>query len=69
MAKKNVDIRKKNWIAEYQVRRPMYERYCLKLQGLLEDLLSSSGIAYHVVEARAKTVSSFIEKLDREGKS
>lgn len=69
MAKKNVDIRKKNWIAEYQVRRPIYERYCLKLQALLEDLLSSSGIAYHVVEARAKTISSFIEKLDREGKS
>jgi len=67
--KKNADNRKKNWIDEYQVRRPLYERYCLKLQSLLEDLLSSSGITYHVVEARAKTSSSFAEKLDREGKS
>jgi putative GTP pyrophosphokinase len=67
--KKNDDSRKKNWIDEYQARRPIYERYCLKLQSLLEDLLSSSGITYQVVEARAKTISSFIEKLDREGKS
>jgi len=58
-----------DWIREFRARRHLYERLCQKLHVLLEDLLSSSGISYQVVEARAKSVESFSEKIGREGKA
>lgn len=58
-----------NWITEYQAKRPLYERLCVKLRSLLEDVLLSEGISYHVVESRAKTLASLAEKLQRDGKS
>jgi putative GTP pyrophosphokinase len=57
-----------DWVHEFRLTRPLYERFCKKLQSLLEDLLSSAGVPYQVVEARAKTVESFAEKINREGK-
>lgn len=70
MAKKkeSTDSRKTKWIAEYRALQPSYERYCNKLQTLLEELLAAEGITYHVIESRAKTLDSFGDKLNREGK-
>jgi putative GTP pyrophosphokinase len=66
--KKNIDSRAEGWISEYRDRRPIYERYCSKIETLLEELLSAGSITYHVVESRAKSVDSFAEKLKRQGK-
>jgi ppGpp synthetase/RelA/SpoT-type nucleotidyltranferase len=57
------------WIEDYRSKRHLYERFCLKVRLLLEDILSSNGISYQVVEARAKTVESFAEKIGRAGKT
>jgi putative GTP pyrophosphokinase len=59
----------KEWIEEYRSKRHLYERFCLKLRLLLEDILSSNRIGFQVVEARAKTVESFAEKISRAGKT
>lgn len=56
-------------VEKYQLMRSLYEGYALKLQVLLEDILVSEKIKYQVIEARAKDVQSFQEKILRPGKS
>ncbi|MGM4918293.1 GTP pyrophosphokinase [Tardiphaga sp. 813_E8_N1_3] len=56
-------------VEKYQSARPVYEGYALKLKMLLHDILESKNIKYQVIEARAKDVQSFQEKISRPGKS
>ena len=48
---------------------PTYQAFSTKLKTLLVDLLDASEIKYQIVEARAKDVSSFADKIKRPGKS
>lgn len=56
-------------VHRYASDRPLYESYSSKLQSLLTSLLESKDFKYQVVEARAKDVSSFRDKITRPGKS
>ncbi|PZF81709.1 GTP pyrophosphokinase [Jiangella anatolica] len=56
-----------DWGARYGARRGMYEQYAGRLQILLRDVLTSAGIDVVQIEARAKTVESFVEKIGRKG--
>jgi putative GTP pyrophosphokinase len=57
------------WGAEYAASRSNYESYALRLKSLLSDLLDGEGIDYVQIEARAKTVVSFVEKIKRKGQT
>lgn len=46
-----------------------WQDYVRRLVNLIEDLLKSKSIDFHVIEGRAKTVESVREKLNRPGKS
>ncbi|WP_444951452.1 GTP pyrophosphokinase [Micromonospora ureilytica] len=56
-----------DWGAEYRAARGAYEAFSLRLQSLVIDLLKDAQIDVIQVEARAKDVDSFIEKIDRKG--
>lgn len=56
------------WGAEYSRIRGTHESYAIRLRGLVEDLLEAAHIDYVQVEARAKTVESFVEKIRRKGR-
>lgn len=51
-------------VAQYREQRPMYDRFTRKLKDVLEDLLLSNQIEFGI-EARAKDVDSFHEKIIR----
>jgi putative GTP pyrophosphokinase len=55
-------------VEQYALERPLYESYAAKLRTLLVSLLDAHGLKYQVVEARAKEVDSFREKVTRAGK-
>jgi putative GTP pyrophosphokinase len=63
----NVHLAK--WIEQYEALRPQYERLCTRVGALLADILSGAGVAYQVIESRAKNADSFAEKLGREGRA
>ncbi|MFG3297611.1 GTP pyrophosphokinase family protein [Micromonospora chersina] len=56
-----------DWGAEYRAARGTYETFSLRLQSLIVDLLKDAGIDFIQVEARAKDVDSFVEKIGRKG--
>ena len=56
-------------VARYAQERPLYDAFSHNLRTLIESLLEAEGIKYQVVEARAKDVDSFKEKITRSGKS
>lgn len=47
--------------------RPLHEAFTHKLKTLVEDLLRDAGIEYAQIEARTKTVESFVSKIQRKG--
>jgi putative GTP pyrophosphokinase len=55
-------------VEQYALERPLYESYAAKLRTLLVSLLDAHGLKFQVVEARAKEVDSFREKVTRAGK-
>ena len=55
-------------INDYELVRPLYEQLTDRFQMLLETLLGDSKIRFHAIEARAKAVDSFAEKISRFGK-
>lgn len=55
-------------IKKYRSIQPVYQNYVIELSDLLITLLKQAGIAYHVVERRAKTVESFADKISSPGK-
>lgn len=60
--------RKAEQIRSYEEVRPQYVALSASLQNLIESLLRSEGIRFHLVESRAKTTESFSEKISRPGK-
>ncbi|WNM40258.1 hypothetical protein RMN56_02505 [Micromonospora halotolerans] len=56
-----------DWEAEYRAARGTYEAFSLRLQSLIIDLLEDAKIDVIQVEARAKDVDSFVEKIGRKG--
>ncbi|WP_313236181.1 GTP pyrophosphokinase [Delftia acidovorans] len=54
---------------EYKIQMPIYESLAQRLQGLLQDLAKTNEIEIHAIEARAKTLESFTEKISRPGKT
>lgn len=59
---KNVDLPELKRL--YQERRPFYDEFAARLDSLLEKLLSDADIPVIKVESRAKTVPSFLEKVE-----
>lgn len=57
-----------DWIQKYEEIEPVYQRFCTKLKGLIEECLHKEKIKFHLVECRAKSISSLKEKINREGK-
>lgn len=57
-----------NTISEYRSRQPIYHALSTRLQQLMSDIIRNNNIDFHIVETRAKTVSSFSEKIQRKGK-
>ncbi|EII2397809.1 hypothetical protein MOU94_004354 [Vibrio parahaemolyticus] len=56
-------------VLKYSDLRSKYVLLADKMKILLAELLRANGVKFHLVEARAKTVDSFREKIRRPGKS
>jgi GTP pyrophosphokinase len=50
---------------EYRTQYPSFDIFTKRLQQLLETILKSSNINFHLVESRTKSVESFCEKVKR----
>lgn len=58
----------KNKFAElYRELEPLYRSFALRLTGLLEELLRMENISFAQIEYRAKTLESFVAKIERKG--
>lgn len=55
----------REWIDSYRRRRSEYEEFTRRLHALLRDLLKEDGIDVVQIDARAKEVDSFAEKVRR----
>jgi putative GTP pyrophosphokinase len=53
---------------EFEIIRPLYERYRIKATSLIEELISESNIDIVSIESRTKEIESFEEKTSRPGK-
>ncbi|ELQ2466460.1 hypothetical protein QTG64_004237 [Vibrio vulnificus] len=56
-------------VQQYSELRPKYVHLASKMKALLVELMRANGVKFHLVEARAKTVESFREKIRRPDKS
>ncbi|ALO95116.1 hypothetical protein SHL15_4014 [Streptomyces hygroscopicus subsp. limoneus] len=56
-----------DWAAIYSTQRYAYEQYCEKLKDLFTLILKTHKIEFVQMEARAKGVGSFTEKIQRKG--
>lgn len=52
-------------IDQYTNERPLYVDYTKRMKTLMEEILKQQGIKVHLIEARAKTIDSFKEKIRR----
>jgi ppGpp synthetase/RelA/SpoT-type nucleotidyltranferase len=57
-----------DWLAQYELVRPQYERFTEKIRLLLSDVLAAKKIQYHLLDGRTKQSSSFVEKISRSSK-
>ena len=53
----------------YEEQRPAYVVFVTRLRELIEIWLSESNIQFQTIEGRAKSLSSFVEKIERSGKN
>ncbi|MCQ4088450.1 GTP pyrophosphokinase family protein [Saccharibacillus sp. JS10] len=60
---------KQKTILEYLQLQPQYEAFSSSLKSILEHCLEQSGVYYHSIEARAKSIQSVGEKSARPSKS
>jgi putative GTP pyrophosphokinase len=58
-----------NYVEEYARLIPEYTKFEQKLERLLVDLLAETDIKVHAFEVRVKSLDSFREKVNREGKN
>ena len=56
-------------IEMYERQRPNQERFTIKVESLLRELLLAKSISFHAIESRTKSIDSFKEKSARTGKS
>lgn len=56
-------------VAAYGRQRDLYSSFAQNLDHLLKSILNGHSVKVHVIEARAKTLESFKEKINRAGKS
>lgn len=56
-----------DYIEQYKQLKPIYELFSVRLKQLIESLLKSESINFHLIEGRAKEVNSFREKIIRKG--
>ena len=56
-------------LEQFKQHHGTFTTMAVKVKALLEDLLKHSQIKYHFIEARAKTVESFSDKVNRPGKN
>lgn len=61
------EVSPEEWADRYRAVRGAYESLTERLRGLIVDLLSDAGIEVIQIEARAKDISSFQEKIARKG--
>ncbi len=54
------------WGTAYREKRQLYDSFSTRIRSLLIELLASEGISIVQVDARAKDVQSFVEKVGRE---
>jgi len=59
----------KNFIDQFELIQPSYERFARKINELIKELLEEQHVKFHGIEYRAKTIESFNEKVQRKGKS
>jgi ppGpp synthetase/RelA/SpoT-type nucleotidyltranferase len=55
-------------IADFVARRPDYEQLCAEVRYILEKRLRAEGIEVASITSRAKTLTSFLEKVGREAR-
>ncbi|MFD0894214.1 hypothetical protein KBB96_09390 [Luteolibacter ambystomatis] len=55
-------------IKAFEKKRPVMAAFCDSLRGLIRQLLETSGVEFVTIEGRVKTVESFTEKIQRQGK-
>ncbi|WP_299002879.1 hypothetical protein [uncultured Tenacibaculum sp.] len=58
-----------DYLEEYKIIRPNYERFQNKLTELLKELILESDIEIVSIESRTKTIESFKEKINRPDKN
>jgi putative GTP pyrophosphokinase len=56
-------------VRQYEDVRPTYKGFAERIEHLIGDLIANTSITAHLIESRVKTISSFREKLSRDGKS
>jgi len=61
------EVSPEKWAEQYRTVRGNYESLTQRLHALIVDLLSDAGIEVIQIEARAKDISSFQEKIARKG--
>ncbi len=52
-------------LTDYQSKRPKYEAFCAEIARIVENSFQAANTRYHSIESRAKTISSFEEKLKK----
>ena len=58
-----------DYVAAYKLLHPTIEVYSERLKALLFDIARNKKIHVHAIEARAKAIDSFAEKIARPGRS
>lgn len=58
-----------SWNEQYESLLPSLVQFSGRLESLIRDVLTHNQIPFHVIESRAKTSASFLEKISRPGKS
>lgn len=53
---------------QFERLQPLLKGFSVRLRDLVEELTNSIGLSIHVVESRAKSKDSFLEKIQRPGK-
>jgi GTP pyrophosphokinase len=62
------EVSPEEWGNRYRATRVTYDSMTNRLRGLAADLVSDAGIDVIQIEARTKSVESFVEKISRKGK-
>ena len=58
-----------DWISEQSKIRLTYEKFVIKLQLLLKDILDINKLKYHSIDGSTKSIESFSDKIKRPGKN